>query len=560
MAVAEDRPAIYRLRHEVYASELGQHQENSERILCDPLDEFNHYIVACSEDEIIGFVSITPPGRDRYSVDKYVPRAELPVPPEDGLYEVRLLTVAKSHRTSPVTPLLMHAALRWIDEHCGRFIVAIGRREVLGLYRKAGFVPAGRSINSGAVQYELMSTDVERARSSAALFNELIRRLSAAADWQLGFPVFRDEQCEHGGAFFRAIGERFTMLGRRRDIINADVLDAWFPPAPDVLTGVQEHLEWAMRTSPPTHCEGLVQAISDARRIPSRCVVPAAGSSALIYLAFRDWLNPLSRVLLLDPTYGEYRHVLERIVGCRVDRLRLEHRFDYSVDLDQLEEYCRAEYDLVVLVNPNNPTGRHIPRADLEAIVCRAPRRTRFWIDEAYVDYVSSEESLEQIAAQSENVVVCKSLSKVYALSGMRAAYLCGPEPITKALCRITPPWSIGLPSQIAAVRALESQSYYRQKYQQTEVLRSNLTARLQELGLDVVPGAANFLLCHISLTSPDASTLIQHCRSAGLFLRDVRSMGSELGTRVFRIAVKDAATNERTVEILYRHLEWPAN
>jgi histidinol-phosphate/aromatic aminotransferase/cobyric acid decarboxylase-like protein/predicted GNAT family N-acyltransferase len=555
MATSEDRPAIYRLRHEVYASELGQHPENPQHKLSDGLDEFNHYIVATSDDEIVGFLSITPPGHDRYSVDKYVPRTEFPVPVDDGLYEVRLLTVAKSHRTSRATLLLVHAAMRWIDERGGRNVVAIGRREVVGLYQKVGFVLAGRSIQSGAVHYELMSTSLDRARRCGAPFEELIRRSISAAEWRFDIPLFRDTPCEHGGNFFRAIGDRFQTLERRRDIINADVLDAWFPPAPEVLAGVQQHLEWTIRTSPPTHCEGLVWAISEARRVPGRSIVPSAGSSALIYLAFREWLDASSRTLLLDPTYGEYRHVLEQVVGCRVDRLHLDRRREYVVDLEELAERCREGYDLVVLVNPNNPTGQHVLRADLEGILQRAPSRTRFWVDEAYIDYVSSEESLEQFAADSENVVVCKTLSKGYALSGMRAAYLCGPEPIAADLRRITPPWPIGLPSQIAAVRALEHPAYYQQKYQETGILRAALTTRLVELGIEVIPGAANYLLCHLPPTGPDAGTLLHRCQLEGLFLRDVRSMGTEFGTHVFRIAVKEAATNARAVEILKSQL-----
>ena len=555
MAVAADRPAIYRLRHDVYASELGQHAENAQRALSDALDEFNQYIVVCSDGEIVAFVSLTPPGHNRYSVDKYVPRTELPVPADDGLYEVRLLTVAKSHRSSRCTLLLMHAAMRWIDERGGRNVVAIGRREVLSLYEKVGFAAAGRSIRSGAVNYELMSTSLEHARRCGAAFNELIRRSIDPADWQLGIPLFRDEPCQHGGNFFEAIGTRFQTLARHREIINADVLDAWFPPAPAVLAAVREDLEWTLRTSAPTHCEGLVAAIAEARHVPERCVAPGAGSSALIYLALREWLSPSSRVLLLDPTYGEYRHVLEQIVGCHVDRLRLDRRHDYTVDLEQLADRSREGYDLVVLVNPNNPTGRPIPRADLEALIRRAPSRTRFWIDEAYIDYVSSEQSLESFAAASENVVVCKTLSKAYALSGMRAAYLCGPVAIVNALHVLTPPWPIGLPSQIAAVRALESPGYYQQRYRDTATLRTDLAAQLRALGLEVIPGAANFLLCHIPPAGPDGGTLLHRCQFEGLFLRDVRSMGSEFGTHTFRIAVKESDTNRRAIEILSRQL-----
>ena len=66
------------------------------------------------------------------------------------------------------------------------------------------------------------------------------------------------DRCYHGGAFFKAIGEGFDHLERHQQVINADVLDAWFPPAPSVIETVTEYLPWLARTSPPTHSEGLI--------------------------------------------------------------------------------------------------------------------------------------------------------------------------------------------------------------------------------------------------------------------------------------------------------------
>ena len=110
---------------------------------------------------------------------------------------------------------------------------------------------------------------------------------------------------------------------------------------------------------------------------------------------------------------------------CRVDRLALVRENDYAVNLVDLESKLASNYDLVVLVNPNSPTGRHIPRASLEAMLDRVPMHTRVWVDETYIEYAGADQSLEMFAARSENVIVCKSMSKVYALSGARVAYLC---------------------------------------------------------------------------------------------------------------------------------------
>src|SRR4029079_12393376 len=79
--------------------------------------------------------------------------------------------------------------------------------------------------------------------------------------------------CFHGGEFFKAIGEGFDDLGRRRSVINADVLDAWYPPAPSVIAALVEPLPWLLRTSPPTQAGGLIEAISRARGVPPSCIL-----------------------------------------------------------------------------------------------------------------------------------------------------------------------------------------------------------------------------------------------------------------------------------------------
>src|SRR5262249_13274120 len=147
-------------------------------------------------------------------------------------------------------------------------------------------------------------------------------------------PFHGSPACYHGGAFFSAIGDEFDTLEKSRHVISADVLDAWYPPAPGVLTALHEHLPWLLRTSPPTGCEGMLRTIARVRDVPLECLVPGAGSSSLIFLAFRHWLTPASRVLILDPTYGEYPHVLEQVIGCRVDRLVLCRRDGYQLDPD----------------------------------------------------------------------------------------------------------------------------------------------------------------------------------------------------------------------------------
>jgi hypothetical protein len=97
----------------VYARELGQHPPHPSGQLHDGLDGDNVYLVVAHGPVRTGFVSVTPPGAGRYALEKYLTREELPVLAEDGVFEVRLLTVEPERRSTAAAPLLMYAALRW---------------------------------------------------------------------------------------------------------------------------------------------------------------------------------------------------------------------------------------------------------------------------------------------------------------------------------------------------------------------------------------------------------------------------------------------------------------
>jgi len=109
-----------------------------------------------------------------------------------------------------------------------------------------------------------------------------------------------DDSCFHGGAFFNGIGTEFNNLSERDNIINADVLDAWFPPAPKIQNIIRNYLPWIIKTSPPTNSEGFIKTISEQRKIDQNSILPGAGSSDLIFRLFNHWLNTSSKVLILD--------------------------------------------------------------------------------------------------------------------------------------------------------------------------------------------------------------------------------------------------------------------
>jgi histidinol-phosphate/aromatic aminotransferase/cobyric acid decarboxylase-like protein/GNAT superfamily N-acetyltransferase len=552
-ASAEDLGWIHELRHRVYAEELGQHAPDSSGRLRDNLDGENVYLVAADAAAPIGFVSLTPPWVGRFGLDKYLTRAEFPLLDEGGdVFEVRILTVEPRWRSSGVATLLMYAALRWVACHGGRTIVAMGRADLLDMYRTVGLTSTGHTIRSGAVDFEVMAASVANATDLAlGPYADLVDRWREEVDWRLDFPfATRPDGCEHGGASFTAIGSDFRSLEQRSRIVAADVLDAWFPPAPGVQAVLSEDPGWMARTSPPADAEGLLAEIAAARDLPVDALAVGSGSSDLIYRAFTHRLTPQSRVLLIDPSYGEYAHVTERVIGCQVDRFQVRRSEGWRIDLDRLAAVVGSgDYDLVVVVNPNNPTGRHAPAAELRAVIAAAPSGTRWWVDEAYIGYVDLAESLVGLAATDPCVVVCTSLSKMYALSGLRGAFLVAEPSTASELRRLTPPWQVSLPAQLAAVAALRDPAYYRDRWERTHELRRDLAADLAALGsVEVEEAVANFLTLTLPTDGPNAARFVQECRSDDVYLRDLSPLSPEYQGRMVRIAVKDAEENARIV------------
>lgn len=351
---------------------------------------------------------------------------------------------------------------------------------------------------------------------------------------------------EHGGAFFEAIGVDFRHLDRRGVVVNADVLDAWYDPSPRVVEAIRKHLPWLIKTSPPTQGEGLVREISRARGISAEAILIGAGTSSLIYEALPVLIKRGGTALVLDPSYGEYEHLFETVLALRLERHLLEPRHGFQPDLDKLTRQASTA-DLVVLVNPNSPTGHFLAREHVRAVLDAMRQDAILWVDETYVDFADPDQSVERLAVEDRRLIVAKSMSKFYALSGLRLGYLVAHPDTVRRVRPWSPPWAVGLVAQVAAVEALRDSAYYRARARETTALRGNLALALSEIdGLRVFPSSTGFLL--IELATGGAAELVRHAAEQGVFLRNCDSMSDRFTGSLIRTAVKDATANQRIV------------
>jgi len=355
----------------------------------------------------------------------------------------------------------------------------------------------------------------------------------------------------HGGASFDAIGTGFHDLARRTSIVDADVLDAWYEPAPAVLATLREHLPWLVKTSPPTHGDGLRAAIAARHGLAPGNVLVGGGTSSLMFLALPKLIARGDTVALLDPTYGEYRHLAETVLGARIVPCELQEAAGFAPDPRAIAATANAaRAKLLILTNPNSPTGQCLDRDGLRTLLGALDRDCRVWIDETYVDFTTDVPTAEPLVRDDARLVVAKSMSKFFALSGLRVGYLAADRALTAALEPWNPPWSAGLLAQVAAVRALAEYGWYREQARRTHALREQLQKDIDALaGLRCVPSTTNFLL--FATPRVPSATLVAQCRQAGVYLRDCASLSPRLGTRFVRTAVKDGAANARIVAAL---------
>lgn len=349
----------------------------------------------------------------------------------------------------------------------------------------------------------------------------------------------KPKQAFHGGAYFGAIGEDFAHLDQKASVVPADVLDAWYPPAPGALQQIRDNLEWLIRTSPPTHSEGLREFVASTRAIEPENILLGAGTSNLMFLTLPRLIDAGMKVLVFDPSYGEYAHIVENVIGAEL--LRFELPLDtFQPDVDKLIAVAR-DVDFVFIVNPNSPTGVALPRTELERVILSCPE-TKFWVDETYIDFYTLEsgedQSIERLVGAVDNLIVGKSMSKFYGLSGLRLGYLVAPRTYVSEWERFSPPWGVGMMAQLAGIEVLRDPDYYTERARETRIKRSELSSQLAQDGWRFVPSATNFVMAE--LPEANATELCAWLAERNVFIRNCNSLSQRFQDRYVRVAVVD--------------------
>jgi len=174
----------------------------------------------------------------------------------------------------------------------------------------------------------------------------------------------------------------------------------------------------------------------------------------------------------------------------------------------------------IFITNPNNPTGRYFSRADLERILA-ASRESLLILDEAYLTFVDHPwSSLDMV--EKGNLLVLRSMTKDYALAGLRLGYGVAGKDIIDSLKRIRPPWNVNAVAQQAGIIALKDQGYLKLCQVKIKEAKDYLIAELSHLGLPPLPSEASFFLIKVDNSAEFRRRLLEH----KILVRDCTSFG----------------------------------
>ena len=307
----------------------------------------------------------------------------------------------------------------------------------------------------------------------------------------------------------------------------------WGPPAA-VVGALQGQIERLNRYPDPSKTL-LRRRIADRCEMPMSRVAVGNGSCEILMSAADALLEPGAELIYAWPSFSIYPHVAAQS-GAQAIEVPLNDREEH--DLVAMAREVTAATRLILVCNPNNPTGTALPVNTIDAFVADLPRHVAVILDEAYVEFNALQDPGDtlDLVNRHPNLIVLRTFSKVYGLCGLRAGYALGPEEFRLAVDRVRQPFSVNTLAQAAAAEAIRHQDEVARRVEATIVERAWVESELEGRGLTTSDSQANFVW--VSLGDRDEQQVVDGLAQRGVIVRSGKALGAEghlrvtLGTR----------------------------
>ncbi len=293
----------------------------------------------------------------------------------------------------------------------------------------------------------------------------------------------------------------------------------------------------------------LRKKISQKFGVPFDGIVLGNGSNEIIEMVYRAFLKDGDEVIVPQPSFLIYG-IAARVLGAKPVAINLR---DYRIDLKAMAKAVTPKTKVVVVNNPNNPTGTVVFKEEWEEFLRSIPEDIVVILDEAYVEFIRTKHSingLDYVLSSSPYVISIRTFSKIYGLAGLRIGYAITLPEVADYLNRVRQPFNVNLLAQVAALASLDDDEFLEKTRKLTWESLDHFYSVLGSMGLSYIPTETNFLL--IELPVP-AKEIYKKLLYRGIITRAMDSYGLE---RFLRVSVGLPEENQRFLEALKKVLE----
>lgn len=294
----------------------------------------------------------------------------------------------------------------------------------------------------------------------------------------------------------------------------------------------------------------LKQVISVNYSVRPEQIILGNGAVELLYLYFHS-KRPES-VLIPVPSFSEYERAA-RAAGCHVEYLYLDKTQQFNLDIDMLLERL-PDYDVVIVGNPNNPTGGLLDRTDIISVLELAEQNnTCVIMDESFLDFLPDGQcySVMELTDNYKGLFVIRSMTKFYAIPGLRLGFGIGHQRLVNSLEMGKDPWNVNLLAQAAGVAALEDKEYRERSRELVGKCIEEMYGALKNIRqLSVYPPSVNFILTSVEKTGLTSGAFTEKMAERGYLVRDCGNYPG-LDEYHVRLAVRQTRENLELIQTI---------
>jgi histidinol-phosphate aminotransferase len=291
----------------------------------------------------------------------------------------------------------------------------------------------------------------------------------------------------------------------------------------------------------------LTAAIANAHSLDISRIVCGSGSDNILELLCTAFAGTDDEVIFSQKSFPIYRIATLTAGATPVE---IPYTDDYAHNIDAMIKAITPKTKLIFIATPDNPTGRYVSKSDIQRLIQATPKNCLLVIDEAYVEYVDSDDYKNglEFTHEYQNVAVTRTFSKLFGLASLRVGWGYMPLVAAEALRKIRSPFNVSLPAQKVAIAALNDTSWSLDKIAKNNHERQKMIDYYQLSGIKFIPSQANF----ICLIRSDVSKMDNFLKSKGIIVRNMAGNGSP---ELLRISIGTQEQNKQLQMALSEYL-----